>query len=160
MRWRTIERFPRYEVSDTGLVRNRHTGRMLKPCLTGTKRQSGQRLSVSLQTEPQVFMGVGVLVLTAFDRPRKEGEVAMHKDDDTTNNVLENLQWGTHCDNTRDAAMKGRCPGQVLSKETYEMLLEMRAAGIPGKDVAALVGLSQQRVCDAYHGRTIWSRMT
>lgn len=46
------------------------------------------------------------LILTTFDRPPKEGEVARHLDDDEFNNRFENLEWGSHQDNADDKKLK------------------------------------------------------
>lgn len=53
---------------------------------------------------------VARLVLTAFVRPPKPGELARHLDDDRTNNDVTNLEWGYDSDNARDKASNGNQP--------------------------------------------------
>lgn len=43
--------------------------------------------------------------------------LVMHMDDDTSNNVIENLRWGTHKDNWDDMMNKGRNPNWGLGKK-------------------------------------------
>lgn len=72
---------------------------------------------------------VHVLVLENFVGDRPAGMQGLHKDDDTHNNVLENLYWGTPSENGKDAVGNGRnwksnithCPrGHEYTKEnTY-----------------------------------------
>ncbi|CAB4241151.1 HNH nuclease [uncultured Caudovirales phage] len=153
MNWKATPYYP-YEVSDTGVVRNRVTLYELRAYMTGTKRKSGQRFSVSVQSNPHRMQGVGALVLSAFIRTRRDGEVVMHKDDNPRNNRLENLRWGTPTENAQDMARKGRQHLQRIDAEGVRTIKEMRAAGIYGTDVAALFDISAQRVCDIYKGRT------
>ena len=144
----------RYEVSDAGLVRNARTGRILRPFRTGAARPSAQRYKVSLGT---VDTDVAVIVLTAFVKAREEGMVVMHLNDMPEDNRLVNLRWGTLRDNARDSVVKGRRYAQKLRCADKRHIIEMRDAGVPGNDVAALFGVSPQRVCDVYNGRAFIS---
>ena len=68
------------------------------------------------------------LVLTAFRRPAREGEVSRHLDGCPTNNNIENLKWGTHIENMSDTIRHGSQKGEnngsaTLSKDN---VLEIR----------------------------------
>jgi hypothetical protein len=78
----------------------------------------------------------------------------MHVDDNPSNNRLSNLRWGTNKDNVHDSIRKRRGGSQKLGPAEVAVVREMRAAGVPGKDVAALFQVSMQRVCDLHKGRT------
>ena len=51
------------------------------------------------------------ILLRAFVRPPRKGELALHWDDDKSNNDLSNLRWGTMSDNVKDAFRNGRMDG-------------------------------------------------
>lgn len=147
LEWRPVPGYA-YEVSSEGTVRNIKTGKILAPM------HSGWRAVVRVSTNPRVDFPVSHLVLFAFKGARPQGGVAMHLDDDPYNNRVGNLQWGTMQDNARDMARKGRGGAQVLTAEVVAEIRAQRAAGVRGRTLAALYGVSEQRICDIYKGRT------
>lgn len=142
-----------YEVSNLGRVR-RIGGRVLRPMACGEKRQSGQTLKVRIATNPRRDVAVAELVLRAFVGPRPAGKLVMHLDDDKHNNAASNLQWGTPAENAQDMARKGRGALQVLLAVDVACIRDMRECGIRGVEIAALYGVSQQRICDVVKGRS------
>ena len=141
-----------YRVSNTGLVVGPR-GRVLTPMRTGTKRTSSQRSKVRLSTNPIDDRDVAHLVLEAFVGPRPDGCVAMHLDDNSANNDVSNLRWGTAADNARDSVKKLRHGTQRLSPIDALAILRMRQHGALGVSVAAMYGVSAQRICDIVKGR-------
>jgi len=115
MEWRTVTRDPRYEVSDSGLVRSRdrvvgplghrqhRKARLLKTWTSGT----GGYARVDLG---KVQVSVHYLVLEAFVAPRPEGMEALHLDSNPANPALLNLRWGTHSENMRQRSSDGHDP--------------------------------------------------
>lgn len=81
-----------------------------KPAVPKQTRKANGYLSVSIAKLERTPEGktdywhpyVQELVLTAFDRPRPNGCIATHRDDDAHNNRIENLFWGTHSSNASD----------------------------------------------------------
>lgn len=107
-RWRTVEGYPAYDVSDLGRVRSRRAGveRLLKPYA-----DTFGHLQVKLYNSPTDRRQrlVHVLVMEAFVGPRSAPEIdTRHIDGDPTNNVLSNLAYGTHAQNARDMVEHGR----------------------------------------------------
>lgn len=145
--WQGVSGYPNYEVSDLGRIRNITSWHVLTPMWNG-------RAKVRLDTKPRADFDVAHLVAEAFIGPRPEGGVVMHLDDDPRNNAVSNLRWGTRQDNARDMASKGRGGFQVLTAETVAEIRTRRAAGERGRVLAAVYGVSEQRVCDIYKGRT------
>lgn len=92
----------RYEVSDHGRVRNTQTG-VIRVLSVGRSRRSRGRCQVDWKTggRKEHFL-VHHLVLEAFVGPRPEGAHACHRDDNPSDNRLENLYWGTPEDNMAD----------------------------------------------------------
>ena len=83
------------------------------------------------------------LVLTAFVAPRPEGMYALHKDDDPTNNSLDNLYWGTQSENIRQCVTAGRHP---LRKLTDEDIHFIRTSPLSTLKLGQLLGVHQTTV--------------
>jgi len=102
-----------YEVSDLGRVRSvdrrRLGGAMIRGRILKPRPLPNGRLRVSLArlgtaTDAYVYR----LVLGAFIGPCPVGMEALHWDDDSSNNALVNLRWGTRTDNMRDMSRNER----------------------------------------------------
>lgn len=141
-----------YKVSNTGLVMGPR-GKVLTPMRTGAKRQGSQRSKVRLSSTPRDDRDVARLVLEAFVGPRPTGYVVMHLDDDSTNNCVDNLKWGTRRENVHDSIHKSRHGTQRITPSDALAILRMRESGAPGASVAVMYNISMQRVCDIFKGR-------
>jgi hypothetical protein len=113
--WRPVTYYEGlYEVSNAGRVKslsrvdhggNRRREKILKPGLS-------KDLKVSLCRESGVKQkSVAQLVLESFRGPGN-GLWALHRDDDATNNSLDNLYWGTPSDNQMDRVKNFGIPPQ------------------------------------------------
>lgn len=102
MEWRDVAGFE-YAVSDQGDVYSFLTERTLKPYkdphgyLQVTLRGGGKHTKAR----------VHVLMLEAFVGPRPEGGIACHRNDQSADNRLENLYWGTKSHNGVDCVRNG-----------------------------------------------------
>lgn len=111
--WRPVVGYEgAYEVSNRGNVRSLDReiqksdgkkypkrGQPLKKKLTRT----GYHIVTLWDTPQPHHFFVHRLVLEAFDRPRKSGELCRHLNDDPLDNRIENLCWGTPAENNYDA---------------------------------------------------------
>ncbi|QQU92278.1 NUMOD4 domain-containing protein [Corynebacterium aurimucosum] len=131
--WRPIPGYEGlYEVSDTGKVKRIPAivdtvrgprpipGRTLVPY---TNRDGYEKVSLSKDGNKKSFF-VHQLVLRAFVRNEKVGEVCCHNDGNPSHNHLSNLRWDTYAGNIADEikhgthveARKTSCPvGHPLS---------------------------------------------
>jgi hypothetical protein len=127
-----------YEVSDRGQVRS--LDRWVRCGETAQRLVPGQTMATFQHTSgyPMVQLSgrpgdrrhlVHVLVLKAFKGPCPDGQEGLHWDDDSNNNSLANLRWGTRSENRNDAvrnktdvnARKTECPkGHELTPSPYE----------------------------------------
>lgn len=123
--WRDIPGFEGYyQASNMGRIKslsrqifisksNRSIGyyrrvneRFLKPGLT-----SNGYFSCTLWVEHESHQQtIHSLVLESFSGLRPDGLYGCHKDDDKTNNRLENLYWGTPKENSGDKIINGNQP--------------------------------------------------
>lgn len=97
-----------YEVSNLGVVYSRrwnHT-RRLKPWLNSTGYEVVHISVCGRRFRWLVHRLVAVVFLDGPDR--SDQTEVMHKDDNPRNNVVTNLRWGTHVENMRQMAERGR----------------------------------------------------
>lgn len=118
-KWKSVVGYDGYyEVSSLGHVRSvdriatngsRRRGRLRKLVPIGIDRQ--QYLSVVLSRGGKVqCVRVHAEVLRAFKGPAPDGSEARHLDGDSSNNVVDNLAWGTPAENLSDKKRHGRIP--------------------------------------------------
>jgi hypothetical protein len=103
-----------YEVSDNGLVQSLDRtlitdrwpngrffpGKLLSP----SANWKGYRY-VILPGKKTCF--IHLMMLEAFVGPRPLGMMGLHKDDNPSHNLIENLYWGTRTDNALDSVRNG-----------------------------------------------------
>lgn len=167
-KWRTVDRCPKYEVSDDGQVRRSVPGQ-------GTR--AGKILSTYLNGKGYVecqmrgeggkhrLFRVHVLVAEAFlpPRPTPLHEVA-HWDGDRSNPKIENLRWATRKENLADRNRHGTLlhgDTHPCSKLSSSQVLECRARRAAGEEYRAigrLFGVSRMTVWYAVEGRN-WARL-
>jgi hypothetical protein len=88
--WKDIEDWPRYEISNTGKVRNKETGRILKTYVT---KSNSEKVTLNLENIGYKF-AISRLVAKAFLPDFDPGLKVDHKDYIGTNNHVDNLQMG------------------------------------------------------------------
>lgn len=111
MEWKQIKGYEElYEVSDAGLVRSvnkkRWEGKILTLNAYGPKRnyhqielwKAGKRKKYKLHQ----------LVAKHFIPNPNNYSLVMHLDNNPTNNLFTNLQWGTHSHNMQQCVSEGR----------------------------------------------------
>lgn len=143
--WRVIPDFPNYAVSDTGLVKNLKTGRILRP---GVHRQ-GYLLVWLSDHGLRYGKSIHRLVTEAFI-PNPDGKSQVnHKDGNKTNNHVDNLEWSTGSENTLHAYRTGLFGGRprvpVRIVETGEIFESIR-------ECAIAINGSSGDICSCLHG--------
>jgi hypothetical protein len=163
-----------YEVSDHGRVRsverivdgyrgkNTHLvrSRIMKP----GRHQKGGHLLVYLSKLGKVKgFGVHTLVLTAFIGPCPPGlNCCRHfPDRNPENNHLDNLQWGTWKENSRDMdAHRTRCIGAAnpSARLTEKQVREIRTSTLTQTHLAKKYGVAQTTISAVRRGET-WAHV-
>lgn len=102
--WKPIKGFEGYyEVSDKGEIRNIKTGK-----LKSLRIKKNGYIDIDLYKNGEVsWKRVHILVAEAFIPNPNNYPIVMHKDNNKSNNCVENLEWGTISKNTKDAYDNG-----------------------------------------------------
>jgi len=91
--WKSIQGYEDfYEVSSFGRVRNKKTGRILRPCHANKSGYSQVTLSVKNVSNTQL---IHRLVAKAFVKNPHGYNVVNHIDENKINNNADNLEWCT-----------------------------------------------------------------
>ena len=125
-RWKLLDN-PNYAVSTHGNVKNRKTGRILKPFKVGSKKRQSQYYSVDI-AQMGNNLKIHRLVLGAFIGPSKL--TVNHIDGNKLNNVLSNLEYCTVKENIRHSWKIGLAKAQRGSKNGNSRLTEKQVKEI------------------------------
>lgn len=119
-RWRRVVGFPKYWISDDGVVKTTHRRSMSPGGILKLAPDKDGYLIAGLwddNSKHQVRRRVASLVLEAFIGPRPEGMQACHRDGVVDNNRLVNLRWDTPSGNHADSVRLGTHPGFLRAGE-------------------------------------------
>ena len=175
--WRLVTKYPAYDVSDFGRVRRRDAkgrwpaGHVLSP----GRAKSGHLYVIltGLDGRPRKQF-VHRLVAQAFVGPPPfEGALVLHHDDCATHNRPNNLYWGDHRQNVRDAKLNRKLPAEVsqrgaqpgagnasavLSEADVHQIRRHLEIGLCGACVARLYGVRKETIYSIAKGRT-WAHL-
>jgi hypothetical protein len=114
------------------------------------RRRYGYRYVVEHVGGRTVSRALHVMVLSAFRGPRPEGMQACHRDDDKSNNCIDNLRWDTPASNYRDRRRNGgdllgsRCGFAKLSESDVAEMRRLRCSGLLVREIAARFGVHEE----------------
>lgn len=158
--WRDIPGFPFYQASDKGRIRSvkrinrgRKFGKVLTPRLLW---QNKPYWGVSIRcNEKNVHIGIHRLVAIAFLSNPHNLPVVNHKDENPSNNCVENLEWCTQKYNcnygTRIDRIKANMP---QNKAVYQTSMDgVIVAEFPTiQEAARQTGICAGHICDVCKG--------
>lgn len=144
MIWKTIDKYPGYEISNEGVVRLKETKEVIESRLTGFGY-------LQVRIRSWTYDSIHNLVAEAFIGPRpKSGYEVDHIDNNKLNNKPGNLRWIHHGHNTiRARGTGGRrwfYPGELW------LFKRMLAAEIPMRIIAKCFKCSTVLVSDVKRG--------
>lgn len=123
--WKLIDEFPDYEVSTLGEVRNRTTMQVLRQV------KSGGYMQVIIEGKYRRY--VHRLVATAFIPNDDNLPQVNHKDENKTNNNVDNLEWCTPKYNSNYGTQSEKISKAISGKHSIRKSLAQvgntRAAG-------------------------------
>lgn len=116
--WRDIEDYPNYEVSNIGRVRNKTTKYVLKPQKFMGKKYYYVCLSNNgIQKKERIHR----LVATAFIPNPKNLPEVNHKDEEPSNNFVDNLEWCSRSDNVNYGTRNKRAAEKMIDNVNAPM---------------------------------------
>lgn len=147
--WLIISDHPNYEVSSTGDVRNRKTGRILSKRVNN----AGYARASLDGKECKVHR---LVALAFIPNPNGYSEIN-HKDGDKLNNVVDNLEWTTRGKNIQHAyehelrSAKGE--RNANSKLTKNDVIAIRRSDLSNKELGAIYGVTSGLVWKLRRGQ-------
>lgn len=96
-RWRDIEGYPNYEISESGVIRTKSNGQLRKTKLD----KDGYEEVVLFKDGKRYYLKVHRLVASAYLEVREGAYEVNHIDRNRTNNNIENLEYMTREENLR-----------------------------------------------------------
>lgn len=168
-RWKTIEKFEEYEVSNKGRIRrvimakNNHKGK--KELSQQTSKKGYKKVYLYKDGLKHCF-SVHSLVLTTFNKPRPDKLQANHIDGNKANNSIENLEWVTASQNVlhsvennlrnQHGSSVGSC---ILTEETVLKIVKMKKNGYGSGEISRELKVKKPTVQCILSGRT-WGWLT
>lgn len=156
--WKDVVGFEGYyEVSDLGNVRRKGKSNNLAKVID----KDGYVVHCFCVKAKRTNVMVHQMVNEAFNGPRPTGMLTRHKDSTRSNNVPNNLLWGTPADNSKDMTdqeRQARGVKQGLAKLNDQAVREIRACSETEASMAKRYGVSPGTINSVKSGRT-WSHV-
>jgi protein gp37 len=150
-RWAPVVGWSDYEASTHGNVRRDHT------ILKQVPNPITSRPTVTLwqANEPKTFF-VHTLVLLAHKGPAPEDTEARHRNGNSQDNRLANLEWASGSINQADKVRHGSNGGPAkLNREQAAQIRSLRAAGQTQQSIADQFGVSRSLI-SMIESRSVW----
>lgn len=143
-----------YQVSSTGLVRNKTTGRILTPSVD---KKGYLRVRLSLH-DKKVSAKVHRMVAVAFIPNPEQKPQVNHKDGNKENNRAENLEWISNYDNMQHAVNNGLTKRVEYSGRRKKAIIGVDGEGkivkFESLELASdTLQLSKSNLCNALKGK-------
>ena len=122
IKWKMIEGYPDYEISDNGQVKSLKFGKT--KILKQSINSSGYQQIYLYRSGERKNYGVHRLVIKAFSGPCSEGKECNHIDGIKSNNCVENLEWITSVENIQHALKTGlkiaNCGNGIIPEKSVQ----------------------------------------
>lgn len=148
-----------YEIDDCGVIKNKTTGKILKPI----KKMNGYS-AVTLYkkgTKPRQMLVHRLIAIHYIQNPDNKKEIN-HKDGNKLNSNIDNLEWATSSENNLHAIRSGLRRinhGEYLNwcKTKIDVVKEIKKrikGGHTNKQIAEILKIRAHIVCDIRNGRS------
>lgn len=169
--WKDINGFENYQISNTGIVKNKSTDRILSQWVS-----SNDYLMISLNRNnkrynflihrlvAEHFLNEPSIELQEAAKYTKHKKVIVnHKDGIKTNNHINNLEWATYSTNKKHAHDNGleksrKGSSNAFSKLTEEQVVEIRKSIGTYKELSIKYNVSRSTISDIIN-RKSWKHI-
>lgn len=168
MNKKEVDGYPNYEIYDDGRLWSRNYNRFLIP-FKNSQHKKKYYLAYKLCREgTEKTMSAHRLVAQAFIPNPDNLPVVNHKDGNTINNVVDNLEWVTHRQNVQHAYDTNLIvvtwigedhPRSTYTTDQVEEICRMFASGIKPKDIVKSTTLEYQKLFRIYN-RDNWKEIS
>ncbi len=172
MIWREIPDWPRYEISDTGLIRSRdmivgakggHIAFRKGRELRAAKKTNGYwAVTLTSGGERRQFMVHRLVAEVFHGKPPHPGAHVLHSDGNKNNNAADNLRWGTPADNHADTEKHGRrLKGEMhpYAKLNEAAVRDIRSSKADASKIAYSYNVSRAHIW-AIRQRRVWRHVS
>lgn len=118
--WKEIE--DNYEVSNTGLIRNKNSKKIRKLSISGKYYTVSLSNKKYLPKETKTFRVHRLVAYKFIDNPNNY-KCINHKDGNKLNNNVNNLEWCTYSQNTQHAVNTGLLKNTIQEHEIYDKII-------------------------------------
>src|SRR3990167_11399161 len=94
--WVDLKDFPKYQISNSGKIKNIRTKKVLKDCFV---RDYTKHTLVNFEGKKKSVLVHRHMLINLVCKPPTPNHEAMHLDGNPRNNELGNLKWGLHSEN-------------------------------------------------------------
>ena len=151
----------KYQISNTGKVRNKKTGLFLKPMYN---KKGYQYVHLSINKKKSVKWYIHRLVGFHFiDNPLNKPQIN-HIDGNPSNNNIDNLEWVTNEENQRHAILNNlHFQGELhkdskFTSESIKLLPELINVGFSLREINELTGVAIQNIQKIINGKS-WRQL-
>lgn len=151
----------KYQISNTGKVRNKKTGLYLKPKYN---KKGYQYINLSISKYKSVKWYIHRLVGFHFIPNPKNKPQINHKDGNPSNNNVENLEWCTNEENQRHAVLNNlhfqgeKHKSSKFTNESILLLPKLINIGFNPTYINKLTGVAIQNLDKIFKGKT-WRQL-
>lgn len=151
--WKDVVDYPNYKISNTGIVKNKTTGKILSICI---HKQGHHVVRLWHNNKTRLFNLYRLLAIHFIPNPENKKEVNHIDGNRFLFPVIENLEWITPSENMKHAFKNGLSRGnfksgfdhqlcKVKQKEAAE-IFELRKSGISTMAISKKYNISQRQV--------------
>lgn len=160
--WRNIEGYDGYQISNNGRVRSRVNNRHgLSDTYHEIKSVSNEHGYETVQLGRRNRKLISRLVAEAFIPNPNNLPLVRHLDDNTHNNNVDNLAWGTQKDNMQDCVKHNRLIGDTRSaiesrkKKVLAKTIDGKFVGTFSSEAEACrkLNIKSNHICDNIKGK-------
>ena len=144
-KWKQVEGFPGYEISNFGRVKSSHYFNGTNERILRHRLSRGYCTVILVGTEKKYCKQVHRLVGLAFIDNPEDKPTINHMDGVKTNNHVDNLEWATRKENHKHAAENGLMASGERngnSKLTAQDVINIRGMDESQRKIADMFGVS------------------